>query len=397
MEETVQVLLDEGALVRDGAALRLTRALGELKIPPTVQAILAARIDRLAADQKDLLQTLAVIGREFSFGLLQRVVSKSQDDLKSEDELNRMLNALQLAEFIYEQPALDGIEYIFKHALTQEVAYQSLLVERRKRLHERIGNAIEVIFAGRLDDHLTELAHHYVRSGNADKATHSLMLAAQQAIWISAHDEALANVNLGLSLLENIADETIRARREADLEATLGYGVSRREPASAAAEAAYLRVRELCARLDDDNLLCSALGGLRLYYNFRAELDRALELATEMLKVAERARSSAMVCSAHNHLAQTLYFRGQLLAAQEHVEEAAPLMNQFLAYPNFTFLGDLEGRRLLILCLLGYPKQASPSAQPALAVSNTQTAFFRELFTTQIYYLLRDPRRCWAR
>jgi predicted ATPase len=126
MEETVQVLFDEGALVRDGSAVKLTRSLNTLKIPPTVQGILAARIDRLPADAKDLLQTLAVIGREFPISLIGAVVTKA------EDELNRLLNDLQLGEFIYEQPAVGDTEYVFKHALTQEVAYNSLLIERRQ-------------------------------------------------------------------------------------------------------------------------------------------------------------------------------------------------------------------------------------------------------------------------
>jgi predicted ATPase len=146
MEETVQVLLDEGALVREGTAVRLTRPLGELKIPPTVQGILAARIDRLPADAKELLQTLAVIGREFPLSLIRAVVTRP------EDELNRLLNDLQLGEFIYEQPAVGDTEYIFKHALTQEVTYNSLLTERRKLLHERAGQALESLLAGQLED-----------------------------------------------------------------------------------------------------------------------------------------------------------------------------------------------------------------------------------------------------
>src|SRR5262249_45372669 len=133
MEETVQVLLDEGALVRDGAAVKLTRPISELKLPATVQGILAARIDRLAPDTKELLQTLSVIGREFPMPLIRAVVPKA------EDELNRMLGDLQLAEFIYEQPAVGDTQYIFKHALTQEVSHNSVLLERRKQLHERIG------------------------------------------------------------------------------------------------------------------------------------------------------------------------------------------------------------------------------------------------------------------
>src|SRR5271167_2476312 len=142
MEETVQVLFDEGALVRDGAVVMLTRSLNTLKIPPTVQGILAARIDRLPPDAKELLQALAVIGREFPQSLIRAVVPKPDDELK------RMLNDLQLGEFIYEQPAVGDIEYVFKHALTQEVAYNSVLIERRQQLHERTAAALETLYAG---------------------------------------------------------------------------------------------------------------------------------------------------------------------------------------------------------------------------------------------------------
>ena len=155
MEETVQVLFDEDALARDGSAVKLMRSLNTLKIPPTVQGILAARIDRLPSDAKDLLQALAVIGREFPLSLIRAVT------LKPDEELNRLLNNLQLGEFIYEQPAVGDTEYIFKHALTQEVSHNSVLIERRKQLHERTGVALETLFANSLDDHLAELVHHY--------------------------------------------------------------------------------------------------------------------------------------------------------------------------------------------------------------------------------------------
>jgi len=174
MEETVQVLFDEGALAKNGT-VKLTKPLGQLKIPTTVQAILASRIDRLPASEKDLLQTLAVLGREFSLGLVKSVV------FASEDELNRMLSDLQLAEFIYEQPASGDVEYIFKHALTQEVAYNSVLLARRRALHERIADAMEALFESRLADHYDELAYHYSCSTNRQKAVLYLQKAGQQA------------------------------------------------------------------------------------------------------------------------------------------------------------------------------------------------------------------------
>ena len=212
MEETVQVLLDEGALVREGAAVRLTKALGELKIPPTVQAILAARIDRLPAGEKDLLQTLAVIGREFPVSLVRVVAGNSAD------ELGRMLDALQLGEFIYEQPAAGDVEYTFKHALTQEVAYNSILSDRRKRLHERTGAAIETLYTASLDDHVSELAHHYSRSGNPDKAVEYLRRAGLQALARSAYQEALGQLSAAIEFLGRLPESLQRDDREAALQ-----------------------------------------------------------------------------------------------------------------------------------------------------------------------------------
>ena len=229
MEETVQVLLDEGALVRDGAAVRITKSLSALKIPPTVQAILAARIDRLPAGEKDLLQILAVTGKEFSLSLVREVIKQP------DDEVRRMLNDLQMAEFIYEQPAAGDIEYTFKHPLTQQVAYNSVLVERRRLLHRRTGAAIESLYRDRLEDHYADLAHHYRLSDDVAKAVEYLRLAAEQAVGRSAYSEAAADLQAALSLLERLPEGRDRARTELALRVTENtvavvlYGVSSRQ------------------------------------------------------------------------------------------------------------------------------------------------------------------------
>src|SRR5262249_23093140 len=196
MEETVQALFDEGALERQNGAVALVRPLGSLQIPPTVQAILAARIDRLQNDEKNLLQTLAVLGREFVLSLARAVAGKS------EDELERLLATLQQGEFVYEQPSIVDIEYTFKHALTQEVAYNSVLFERRKQLHEHVGHAIESMYTASLDDHLAELAHHFSRSGNQVKAIEYLHLAATQAMARAALPQAIRDFEQALGLLK---------------------------------------------------------------------------------------------------------------------------------------------------------------------------------------------------
>src|SRR3984893_1717801 len=208
VEETVQVLFDDGALIRNGI-VKLTRPLAELKIPPTVQAILASRIDRLPSDAEELLQTLAIIGREFPLSLIRAVITKSDNDLY------RLLSDLQLGEFIYEQPAMGDTEYIFKHALTQEVAYNSVLHERRKQLHERIGAAIEALYANSIEDHLDELAHHYSRSGNVPKALEHHERAGRQALQRSAYTDAMRALTAALELLMRLPESPERDQRSA--------------------------------------------------------------------------------------------------------------------------------------------------------------------------------------
>ena len=174
MEETVQAMFESGVLVRNGK-VSLAQPLSAITIPPSVRGILAARIDRLSTSHKELLQTLSIIGKEFPLRLVRSVLDKS------EDELTPMMSELQLGEFIYEQPAFPDIEYVFKRALTQEVAYGSVLMERRKATHDRTGNALEAMYAQQLDERVGDLAYHFSLSDNVDKAVTYLMRAAEQA------------------------------------------------------------------------------------------------------------------------------------------------------------------------------------------------------------------------
>jgi predicted ATPase len=142
------------------------------------------------------LQTLAAVGREFPLSLAQRVTNCS------EAELDQMLARLQSVEFIYEQPATGDVEYTFKHALTQEVAYSSLLIERRKLLHERIGDAMESLFAERIDDHLKEIALHDRRSDNTAKAIEYLQRTGEQGVARGFYREAIEHLNSAVNLLQ---------------------------------------------------------------------------------------------------------------------------------------------------------------------------------------------------
>ncbi|MGA9722651.1 MAG: adenylate/guanylate cyclase domain-containing protein [Candidatus Binatus sp.] len=354
MEETVQVLLDEGSLVRDGSMTRLTRPLGDLKIPPTVQGILAARIDRLSAESKDLLQALAVIGREFSLSLIRAVVPKS------DDELSRMLNDLQLGEFIYEQPAVGDIEYSFKHALTQEVAFGSVLNERRKELHRRTAAAIESLYADRLEDCYTELAHHYGRAGYAAKAVQYMGLAGEQALQRSAFAEALAHLTTGLELLKTLPQSPARDAQELQLQLELGgastyvYG-----PASDKTEAAYSRAYDLCVPTGESIDLLRVLAGIRLVHGTRGAIRESVVVAREALEIARRINDPTQLAIFQYALAVNLGTLGDLAQARQMLEESIELFHPLPDVPDLqipqVLLPMILGRTLW---LLGFPDQA---------------------------------------
>ncbi len=183
-EELVRSLVDRGALVGAAGAYQPVGDISRLELPPTVQGVLAGRIDTLTPDAKRTLQTAAVIGKDFAHSLLERV-----SDLAPE-ALAASLDALKDAEFIYEQAIYPEVEYTFKHALTQEVATQGLLAERRRELHGRVGEAIESLYPARLDEFVGALAHHFAQSNDEEKAVHYLHLAGVRAGRLGAWGEA---------------------------------------------------------------------------------------------------------------------------------------------------------------------------------------------------------------
>jgi len=390
IEEIYQALIEEGALMHNGT-VKLARSLDALKIPATVQAILASRIDRLPSAEKELLQTLAVIGMEFQVALARAVTGYSDDDL------DRLLEVLQIGEFIYERPAVGDVEYTFKHALTQEVAYNSELKERRKLIHERIAQSIEKLYPGSLDNHTVELAHRYRRGGNSAKAIDYLLIAAERALDRNVPREAVAALNDGLALLAGIADKREHARREAALQLALCDALSFGRLAAPGTEEGYLRARQLCDQTGDRRGVYAALRHLRMICNLHAEYDKALEMSEEMLKTADNAELDQQF-GAHVSAAETLYNLGEFSAARRYLEEVRGIA------ASDTRLGGVVRRGLsfteprcraaLILGVLGYPDQAVREDCTALAyVRETGNPFAVTgpgFSSAQLHHFLRE-------
>ncbi|MDW3688320.1 adenylate/guanylate cyclase domain-containing protein [Cupriavidus sp. CV2] len=346
MEEVVQTLFEEGALLGHPGCYRVEEAPALLHIPTTVQGVLAARIDRLPFGHKELLQTLAVVGKDFPLTLVQHITALAQDKLRP------LLSDLQAADFIYERPAYPEIEYAFKHALTQEVAGSSLLTERRCALHERTAQAIEKLFQSRLKDYCSELAHHYSHSGNIPKAVEYLHCAGQQALQRSALTEAIRQLSTAIELLKQSPDSPEGARQELTLRLTLGPALAAaRGQASPEVESNYKRALAMCELEGQTQYIFSALLGLWTFYQLRAQYETAKSLGKRLLGLALKTRKPEHFAEAHRALGATAFRLGLLDEARAHMEQVLELQRPDQTQYDF---------------LLGYGRDPAVHAMAAL-------------------------------
>jgi tetratricopeptide (TPR) repeat protein len=211
LEESVRTLVETKALAGDRGAYRLAHTLDAVQVPATVQAILAARIDRLPPDQKRLLQAASVIGKDVPFVLLQTIAEQD------EREVRRCLGDLQNAEFMYETSLFPELEYTFKHAVTHDVAYASLLHERRRALHARIVEAIESSYPGRLTEHIEPLGHHAFHGEAWEKAVEYLRQAGAKAFSRRAYRESGSLFEQALTALGQVSETRATLELSIDL------------------------------------------------------------------------------------------------------------------------------------------------------------------------------------
>ncbi len=205
LEEIVRSLIDQGAIRREGEKWRATRDLTDIIIPETLEGVLLARIDRLQEDVRRTLQVASVIGESFLYRLLQAIV-------KGEQQLDQHLAQLQRADLVREKAILPELEYMFKHSLTQEAAYNSLLLERRREFHRQVGEALEELFIERKEQYLGLLAHHFEAAGEYAKAVSYLIQAGDRARLTDEHNESIGYYQRALQLLDYLQDETRAAQ-----------------------------------------------------------------------------------------------------------------------------------------------------------------------------------------
>jgi class 3 adenylate cyclase/tetratricopeptide (TPR) repeat protein len=258
MEELTHTLLQNGSIQKKDDRFVLARDVSTDQVPDTIQGIIAARMDRLEESLKRIMQVAAVIGREFAFRILETIT-------EMKEELKSGLVNLQGLEFIYEKSLFPDLEYIFRHALVQEVAYNSLLINRRKEIHEKIGKAIESLYPTRLEEFCEMLAYHYSKSGNLNKAYEYLKQSAEKAVGNDATFESVRFYKEAMQVLSQMPPTDENKREQIELVLAM-QGPMRRIGYSADYLPMLQNAEALAEELGDDKKrvqICSIIG---LYY-----------------------------------------------------------------------------------------------------------------------------------
>jgi class 3 adenylate cyclase/tetratricopeptide (TPR) repeat protein len=329
VEESVRSLVEARVLAGQRGAYVLARPFESAQVPSTVQAVLAARIDRLAPEDKHLLQAAAVIGKDVPYPLLQAIAELP------EPALREGLARLQAAEFLYETSLFPDLEYTFKHALTHEVAYGGILQEQRRARHAQIVEAIEALYAGRQAEQVERLAHHAYRGEVWHKAGGYLQQAGEKSLGRSAHREAVAYFEQALLALDRLPDSREKLEQAIDVrlglrDAFLRLGEHRRiidelREAESGAE-----------RLNDQGRLARVLAAKTVGFFAIGDQERAIESAERALSIGLALQSPILQLEINGNLALAHYTAGNYRRAIEIASNAAASLTDDVRYERGT-------------------------------------------------------------
>ena len=305
MEEFTHTLLENGSIQKKDHEYILTRKASDIQVPDTIQGIIAARMDRLEENMKRTMQVASVIGRDFAFRILQTITGMRE-------ELKSYLINLQGLEFIYEKSLFPELEYIFKHALTQEVAYNSLLLKRRKEIHEKIGKAIEELYPDRLEEFYEMLAYHYYRSENLEKAYQYLKLSGDKAVLSNSNWEAFRFGKEAINVLNKLPDTEENKRRGIEIRLLMVYPmmvIGWPEDSLQILEEG----ERLSSEMGDEKSLAKFYSIIGLYYSMRGDALQGMKYAESCFEQAEKIQDIELMaptgfdlCSSYNMVSEYL-------------------------------------------------------------------------------------------
>jgi predicted ATPase len=366
VEELTKMVLEAGLLTEVTDHYELRGSLPPLAIPSTLQDSLMARLDRLAP-VREIAQVGAILGREFSYEVLH--VISPLDETALQQGLQRLVEA----ELLYQRGLPPQATYLFKHALIQDAAYQSLLKSKRQQYHQQIAQVLEKRFAETVETQPELLAHHYTEAGLMVHAIPYWQKAGQRASQRSAYVEAISHFTKGLELLKALPDTPKRTQQELDLQTAFGpVLMAVKGYAALEVEHVYARALELCRQLEETPRLIQVLSGLETFYFTRGELHTARELGDQCLSLAQRRQDPLRLLQARLALGAVLFLLGELPLAREHLEQGIILYDPQQQRARRT----LQDPRVDCLCYaalalwcLGYPDQALKRSREAITLA----------------------------
>ena len=368
VEELTKAILGSGVLEARADIYVLTGALAQLHIPETLQDSLMARLDR-APRLREVAQLGSVLGREFAYDMISALAGLEEQTLQSG------LGQLVVDELLYQRGRPPRSRYLFKHALIQDAAYQSLLKRTRQQYHERAAKLLEDRFPELASTQPELVAHHYTEANCPAQAIAYWHKAGAAAARQSANVEAVDQFHRGLALVEALPDPSERAERELDLQMALGPAlVATKLQSDPDIGRTYARAWELCRQLGDDPREVTVLRGLQLHHQNLLELEKAQHFAGEALRVAERLGDAARLVGAHMALGVTLYCQGKLELALAHFRSGFEMFDPNMLFPDWP--GPHPGVQCqfylaLISWMLGYPDRSLEELRAAVRSAET--------------------------
>jgi predicted ATPase/class 3 adenylate cyclase len=401
VEELVKTILEADLVQEDAGRYVLTGPLPPLAIPATLQDALMARLDRLAV-VKDVAQLSAVLGREFPYELLRAVA------LLDEGTLQQALAQLVGAELLYQLGVPPQATYLFKHALIQDTAYQSLLKSTRQQYHQRIAQALTTRFPETVERQPEVAAHHYTEAGLTNEAIDYWQRAGQQALQRSAYAEAMSHLTRALDLLTTLPESRARSQQELVVQMTLGIALrATKGQAAPEVERLYTHAYELCERVGEPLQRFRVLWGLWMVYSNRGEYHPMLHVGEQLLSLAQRLQDPDLLLEAHHALWASYFLGGDLAAARPHFEQGLRL---YEPQRHRTHAALYSGHDPGVCChqlaapslwLLGYPDQAAANSQAALALAqrlaHPYTLTLALYFAAMVHHLRREVPLTQAR
>ncbi|MFQ5550957.1 MAG: adenylate/guanylate cyclase domain-containing protein, partial [Gemmatimonadales bacterium] len=367
VEELTKTILESEYLHEEADRYSLAGSLSEVSIPATLQDSLMARLDRLPT-LREVAQWGAVLGREFAYEMLQSLAPLEEPVLQTG------LGQLVKNELLYQRGRPPRSRYIFKHALIQDAAYQSLLKRTRQQYHQQVARLLEERFPETVAAQPELVAHHYGEGGCTEEAVDYSQKAGQIALGRSANVEAVTYFNKALELLPQLPETPERHRRELEIQMALGPAlVAARGFGDSSVGRAYARAWELCQRLEDNVHLPLVLRGRQVFHLLSGELHKAREFAMQFVDLAEGQHEPALRVGSYHALGQTLFFQGDLIAARKTVEQGMALFDPG-QHRLSNWPGGQPGEQCYLygafaLWMLGYPDQALRRGEEALAMA----------------------------